>query len=198
LNEDDLTGDAWIPEKAHFVATPDGLRAEASPPRTQSGAARALWTARQRSALLNHAIIRLQSFVEATRNAPPLFFASAAARPSTDQRATVSDTRIVAELAATRGAYDGHVTFLFLSPFDPKAPDVPSRVEGVFTDACRANGWSCVALRSGYAAFAARHAAPYGFPNSGFNVGHMNPEGHRLAADLLAGELRRLRADALL
>jgi GDSL-like lipase/acylhydrolase family protein len=197
LNEEDLTGDAWTADKAHFVEQGGHLEAVPVPLRTQSAIARLLWRARQSSALLNYAIIRVQSFAQAAGQASPLFSATEP-RPVAPPVRRFDADAIHAELAAMAGAYDGRVTFLLLPPLNFAAPTARGPVEQAFATACRNEGWSCVDLRSGYPDFAARRVSPFGFSNSTFNVGHMNPAGHGLAADLLTVELRRLHADALL
>jgi lysophospholipase L1-like esterase len=196
LNEDDLTGDAWSPDKAHFVVQGDRLVAEPGAPRTQSALGRSVWRMRQSSALLHYGIIRVQEFADATRHAPPLFFATEHVTASATR--AFDDAAIAAELEAMVTAYGGHVTFMLLPTFDPLHAGVVDSVEMAFASACRQNTWSCVNLRAGYTWFAVRHLSPFGFANSSFNVGHMNVLGHRLAARLLAKELRRLWVHALL
>lgn len=197
LNEEDLTGDAWRADKAHFSFEHGRLVANPAPPKAQSAIARFVWSARQRSALLNYGIIRLQQFARAFDTAPPLFSA-AGPRPADGEPCSYADVDVAAQLGAVATAYRDRVTFLLLLPFDPFVPMRRTSVEEAFRTACRFHGWSCLSLRSEYDRFAAEHTSPYGFPNSGFNVGHMNPLGHKVAADLLARELRRLHTDALL
>ncbi len=196
LNEDDLTGDAWSPEKTHFTGADGRLVANPAPARTQSTLARIAWRVRQTSALFNYGVIRFQQFARAADEAPPLFSATSG-RPSRSSPAYTPED-IAAELDAVATAYRGRVTFLLLPTFDPDHPSNQTPTEEAYRSACAQHAWSCLSLRDGFERFAVERASPYGFPNSGFNVGHMNPRGHRLAAELLTRELRALHADALL
>ena len=74
---------------------------------------------------------------------------------------------------------------------------VNSETETRFEAHCREASLSCATLRPGYPEFAGRGLSPFGFGNSGFNSGHLNEEGHRLAADVLSAELERLASRGL-
>ena len=63
---------------------------------------------------------------------------------------------------------------------------------------CASASLSCVNLRSGYPELVSRALSPFGFPNTRFNEGHLNPLGHALAARVLFEELKRLSANGLL
>jgi hypothetical protein len=102
-----------------------------------------------------------------------------------------SDYPIEAALDELVNAFDGRLTILFLSAFDPDAPDKPTDVELEVMRFCE-HATSCVFARKAWPDFARRHATPFGFPNRGWNYGHPNVEGHRAIGALLADELARL------
>jgi hypothetical protein len=56
---------------------------------------------------------------------------------------------------------------------------------------CRERGVSCVSSRARYLDFQRRGTAPFGFPTTSFNIGHLNPEGHEAFAEVLAEEMKR-------
>jgi hypothetical protein len=152
---------------------------------------------RNASALVNYAIVRAREFGAATADEPPLFRAGSLVRKSAAPPR--DDDTMVAILASLVKAYDGRVTLLLLPGFDLRAPGaVTSQAERVFARTCAARALSCANLRDAFPAFAARFEAPYGFPNSAWNYGHMNEAGHAAAAALLDAELARLRARDLL
>ena len=194
LRDDDFRGDSWVTDKPHFVRSDaEHLTAIDPTEEQEAGVASALRWLRQRSALLNYGVIRGQAFAQATGTAKPLFRVEApAVAPTREPVIQVED-----ELDAVMAAHGGRATVLYLAAFDPRAPLVPTAIEQRVTARCRARGWSCVNLRQGFPEFATTHSAPYGFPNTGFNVGHMNAAGHSLAGDLLADELARVHRDGL-
>jgi hypothetical protein len=89
------------------------------------------------------------------------------------------------------------VTFLILPPLEWRAPTREADGESRIRVHCGIRGLSCASLRVGYPNLVARGVSPFGFDNGRFNSGHLNEEGHRLAADLLAAELERVLADEL-
>lgn len=99
---------------------------------------------------------------------------------------------IAAELELLQQTWHGRVTLLLLTSFNPLGPARLGPAEERIAASARELGLSIVRLDQGFAALPPA-AAPYGFDNLlGFNSGHMNRWGHRLAADLLAVELRRI------
>jgi hypothetical protein len=200
LRDEDLGSGAWMEGTSHFVNGVDNsVSAVFMPP-----ARHQLWdrlrALRTHSALVDYACIRLREFAEAFGREPPLFHATAvtaqAAHPPDDRAPRYP---ITAELRSLHEAYDGRVTFLYLPDFDLRHPATPaSGIEQQVEALCHEQHWSCVNLRTVYARFAARYEAPFGFANSGFNLGHLNAAGHRAAADLLHAELLQLPTHDLL
>jgi hypothetical protein len=60
------------------------------------------------------------------------------------------------ELKLLESAYEGRVTILYVTQFDPHAPDKPTPVEQRILEMCRTHHWSCVTSRKNYAAIAAQ------------------------------------------
>lgn len=162
------------------------------PPRT-SRMNRHLTPVRQHSALANLATRRLKELGALAAQEPPLFRGGHARRPALAPPAWP----VAAELDAVADGFAGRVTFLFLPDFDPHDPAAAGETERRFDAACVERGWSCVNLRAAFPAFAARHEAPSGFPNTRFNWGHLNEAGHVAAGERVGAELRRLRALAV-
>jgi hypothetical protein len=184
----DFAEDAFNASKTHFDSH---LNVVIVPPRfgRVSGALK-VW--RDRSALLDNAIARWQLY-RAAAKMPPLFRAADAETSSAAPRRQPDETWPVAdEMRLIRRAYGERVTFLFIPPLE-----APSAVESQFLAACAADRSSCVDFRTTFAAFRARGAAPFGFPNSRFGVGHLNAGGHAAVAQILEIELERLRARGL-
>lgn len=205
LRKKDLAVDAWDPSKAHFSMDRNDHRllVEDPPPPHFEEARDSLWKQRVRSVpimLVQLGLVRFQEYLAGARAEPPLFRAGDSgevpleAGPGDDSRYPVEE-----ELDLMARSYGGRVTYLFLPPFDPEDPATPEAgVEARFDDHCARSGLSCVNLRSTYPGFAQRRKSPYGFPNTAYNAGHMNPEGHRAAASQLLSELSRLHSLGLL
>jgi hypothetical protein len=125
---------------------------------------------------------------------PPLFAAGSSPRAATKMPGEVIDAHPVAALLdALHRAYEERVTLFYVPSFDPERPSEPAtRTEAFVAERCREQGWSCVSLRSAYPDFARRREAPFGFPNTNWNQGHLNSAGHAAAGELLADEMVRL------
>jgi len=205
LRKRDLASDAWDPGKAHFsVDQVDHRLIVDSPPPPQFEEARDNpWKQRVRSLpsmLLHLGLVRFQEFLAGARAEPPLFRAGDSVEVSLEARSR-DDARypVEEELDVMAKSYGGRVTYLFLPVFDPEHPEATEAgVEQRFEEHCARSGLSCVNLRRVYAEFAKRRRSPYGFPNTAYNAGHMNPEGHRAAAAELLSELSRLHSLGLL
>jgi hypothetical protein len=191
LSPPDLAEEAFDPARTHFDSELRVTRvvAQSHPGRFFS----LLEPLRRYSDAVDYAIARQNAYREAARM-PPLFRAADAdARPKAPP-VTPAAWPVAAEISHLRAAYDGRVTFFFLSP-PIDAPVTP--VERTFMATCSAEGLSCVNMRTTYDDFRRRGDAPFGFPNSKFGEGHMNVRGHAAAAALLATELERLRERGL-
>jgi hypothetical protein len=190
----DLGDDAFDPKKTHFVRDAAGGVAVVPVPRTVSSWNRFLAPLRRTSAFASFANVRLLEFAGAAREEAPLFRATRRA-PAAEP---AEPYPIVAELDAMAAAYGGRVTFLFLPVYETRRPNRIGETEALVASTCALRGWSCVSLRAAFPEFTARGASPFGFPNSQFNLGHMNEAGHDATAALLEAELRRLIARDLL
>lgn len=194
LRQAGLEGNAFQEGGTHFrITDAGGVEVVEVPPRV-SRWNRELSRVRRESALASLATTRLKEFARAAAAEPPLFRGGHA--PAATSPAPVAYP-VAAELEAVADAFGGRITFFFIPAFDPLDPVTPGATERVFDATCAARGWSCVNLRATFPAFAARHEAPAGFPNTRFNWGHMNEAGHVAAGELLGAELRRLRALAV-
>ena len=100
-----------------------------------------------------------------------------------------------------RAAYDDRLTVLSLPYIDFKADAAPtindSPIRQRFLAYCRKTGMSCVEPSESFLAMGRQNRSPFGFTNTRFNYGHMNPAGHALVGEELARELARLKAHAV-
>ena len=195
LRPPDLEDDAFDTRKTHFVR--DAAGGVSVVPVSRTGVSRwnrVLAPLRRNSALASFATVRAFEFAAAARAEAPLFRATRRAAEPPPPAAYP----VVAELDALAAAYGGRVTFLFLPVYETRRPTHVGETEQIVADTCTARGWSCVSLRAAFPGFTARNASPFGFPNSQYNVGHMNEAGHDATAVLLEAELRRVVARDLL
>ena len=193
LRAPDLEGDAFDPSKTHFDEGSDGRLTVVPVVQPISRFNRMLAPVRRESALVGFATVRLREFRSAAADEPTLFRATRRRAPPPPRAWPVG-----AQLAAMADAFDGRVTFLFLPDYDARDPRHVDAIEGTVAAACAAHAWSCASLRDAFPAFAAARTAPYGFPNSAFDSGHMNAAGHAAAAAVLETELRRALSRDLL
>lgn len=201
LRESDLGADAWSDRRAHFRRAPDGLLEVVGAPREQNPLWTALHPLRTRSTLVQYGPVRALEFAAAFRREPPLFRAASAPVEELDEE-TAPQKRaypILDELDLLNEAYGGRLTLLYVAPFDPAHLEAPATgAEADVMRHCRERGWSCVNTREAWPEFAARHEAPFGFPATGYNRGHLNAGGHHAAAALLAAEIERLSSEGRL
>lgn len=193
IRDDDVTDAAWRPGgQAVLERGPDGAIVGRFEPKQPSAAGRLLQALSAFVAMPSYAIVRTRQFLEAWRAEPPLF-RGASAGPKPVAMPPPRDAYPVEEtLDRLAAAFDGHVTFLWLPDYEPeRSGGTGSETEMRVMAACRERGLSCVNLRDAFPAFRARHEAPYGFPNTAWNVGHLNAAGHRAAGELLAEELSK-------
>lgn len=151
---------------------------------------------KQPSKLLRYGYIRMHQLLGATRREPPLFRAGSAAAPARYTAKVSTEYPVEEQIRLVAATYENRVTFLYLPVLDPRSPAVETDVEKRFRKVCAADGLSCVDIRSTYPVLLQQGKSPFGFPNTGFNQGHMNALGHRLAGEALGAELVRLRRNA--
>jgi lysophospholipase L1-like esterase len=191
LNADDLGRDAFLPDKVHFREDGNALKLVVPAWRSYGWITRILGNLRERSALINYAVGRID-IARQMPSGPPWFRAGSASKAPVAAAAQVSYP-IEAELKQMQAAYGNRITFLFLPLFDK-----PVEKEEIRFDLyCRTANVSCVNFRASFDEFRRNGTAPCGFPNSRFAGGHLNPAGHAAVARLLASELRRLQQNGL-
>ena len=198
LMPDDLGALAWAPGRSHFAYDENGRLVARAHPVSDGGRLQALLSPFvNRTMLLVYGTYRIEEFKNAAAAEPPLFrAASSAAAPATT--AARDSHPIEAELDLIAASYDRRVTFLFIPAFDFQSPlAFSTSTEARFDAHCRQGSLSCVSLRPGYPELVRRGLSPFGFGNTAFNGGHLNEDGHRLAADVLAAELERLASSGL-
>jgi hypothetical protein len=189
----DFGPEAWQASKTHFQRRCPACPVEAVwiPPAPDSAARLAGRRLRNQSAFVGFAMQRAQELAGAT---PPDKPAAPAEAPAAMRRTGVVDADVADELRLLADAYRGRLTLLLLGRFDPAAPGRSSAEEAAIERAARALGLSLACSRDEYEALAERGTAPYGFPSSSLNSGHLNAAGHAAAARVLTRELLRLHA----
>ncbi len=206
VQQQDFTEDAWKTNKsvksaAYFTRDTGSselrLVAPAAEPKKEKDIVRrTMDRARNAVALFQFALRRVEELTLWVKREPPLFRAPVPKPP----RATTNEEGwrafpVAEELDWLKKAYDGRVSLLYLSEFDPAHPGTPTPFESYLADLCAKRGIGFAATSTKYASLAGTGEAPFGFPNSNFNRGHMNVVGHRLAAAALSDELKRVCAE---
>jgi len=191
LRLDDLTTDCRQPSRTHFTDRNGHLTIEVVQPR-MGRVSRWLAVVRRASALVDVAIARAGAFRAASR-LPPMF-RGGASEAAQGVRPPEVDYPIEEELAMLASAWSGRLTIALVPDSSQDAGPIERRA----IDYCRRNGVSIVDLRDVFLQFERAQSSPFGFPNSQYGFGHLNAEGHRALAGLLASELKGLRARGLL
>jgi lysophospholipase L1-like esterase len=204
LRSSDLTFDAWEPGKTHFLRAQgdQDLKVEGGPPHFQEVRDNP-WKQRLRSIpsmIVYHGLGRFGEFWDGALAEPPLFRAGSVDGNMPGSGAQTDESYpIEQEMDLMTRSYGGRVTYLFLPHFDPQRPLTPeSSVERRFEEHCTRNDLSCVNLHRAFPEFVKHGRSPYGFPNTAYNSGHMNAEGHRAIAAELFPVLSRLHTLGLL
>jgi len=202
LIPEDLGAPAWVPGRSHFAYDEEGRLVAKAPPVSAGGRLQVFLSPFvNRVMLLVYGSYRYAEFKDAAAVEPPLFRAASidpAPPPATTAAAAGTTYPVEAELDLIAASYDRRLTFLFVPSLDftsPLAATTPT--EERFEAYCRSASVGCVSLRPAYPDLVRRGLSPFGFGNSAFNTGHLNEEGHRLAADVLSAELRRLASRGL-
>jgi hypothetical protein len=191
LNTDDLGPDAFRPDQVHFRENGGRLTPVVPAPYAYGRITRILGFIRERSALTNYAIARLD-IARSGANGPRFFRAGFENTPHAPA-APAKEYPVERELDVLRAAYKNRVTFLFLPLFN-----VPEgREEARFERYCRETHMRCVNFRASFEEFRRAGTAPYGFPNSRFGGGHLNAAGHAAVARQLVTEIRSLQQNGL-
>jgi hypothetical protein len=197
LRADDLAADAHDPGKTHFARDADGkVTTVVHEPRSASGLKDKVWNSP--SILVRYVFYRLNEFAKESAKEPPLF-QGGQGEPAPAWLSYSLTVSVEEALEQMRIAYDGRLTIVNL----PYVELMPARI--VEFDAtrrlfeyCARTGLSCVEPTEEFLALGRAYKAPYGFTNSTFNFGHMNADGHKAVATVLARELQRLRDNGLL
>jgi lysophospholipase L1-like esterase len=190
VQEPDFKEDAWSPTKQKRVAffrldlekrlnivSPDFS------PKHNGGLLRVLVrTLREHSALAQFSARRIEEFIAWVEHERPLFVGEVRARSQATPLRV--DYCIEEQVQMLKEKFGGRVTVLFLSPFDPRDRKTLTPFENQLRRLCEQEGVSFASLSCYYSTqHVPPHRSPFGFSNSGFNQGHMNPLGHRLAAE---------------
>jgi lysophospholipase L1-like esterase len=196
FDDDDLVK-ALSPLETHFVRDAPGAPLRIQKLTLGHGGSLRLRTRvlRAKSALIQRLVLQAMGFADEWRRWRPFHAEGVQPRPNpvAGAQPPVED-----ELAALAQAYGNRITFLYMAVFDPAHPEATSEIERQVEEVCARRGFSLVNIRRFFPEFAGGGTSPYGLPNAGFNVGHLNPGGHDAVARELARELERLSGHGLL
>lgn len=195
LTDQDVTTDAWDEHKNHFELEGLQLRVVRVPPREPRGALRALHQLRRQSSLLDYTVVRLGELWHVAKREAPLFRAADVAHGEGAAKSEERSFPVEAELDALIDACGGRLSLLWLSSFDPATPAQPTSVEARVATHAASRNIAFTATRGRFGELGER--APFGFADSGYNQGHLNVHGHRIAGALLAEELLRRGVDGV-
>ena len=192
----DFTTDAWATAKSHFrQACPTcAIEVVKTGPRPEGPARRAYTWLTNRSALIGFTFFSWQTHLDVSRDGAARAKGGAASATS----GRIGTFPVREELRMLADAYDGRLTVLLLGSFDPACPERETDLETAIRRAAGEFGISLARTRDEYAFMAERGVAPYGFPNTSLNSGHMNGAGHAAAARVLRKELLRLHGEGQL
>jgi hypothetical protein len=181
VKDNDFTNDAFDPrDRSHFEMTGGALRLV---PMVSPPVNRLDFQLEQRCMLLT--LLHLRA-AELRRSGKEMLRPHASAVTEPEPNYPVEE--IVDLLAST---YGGRMTIALVASYDPKEPSEATDVERRVLGHCRLRGYSCVSSREAYPEFQRQGTAPFGFPTTAFNVGHLNAEGHEAFAEIIAPEIRR-------
>ena len=197
LRDEDLTKEAWAVERfPRFETNSDGkgihlvLQKQGKEP--HSKLYQAYPQLYQHVAFPIYLIERFMLFRMMFKKEAPLFKAGYLHSSSAMEEPGLSAYPLAQEIELVRDAYEGRLTILYLAPYDPRAPMIASPMEIELHKSCKQHGINFVTTRSLHDRFKSRSISPFGFPNSNFNVGHCNREGHQAIADLLVEEIHKM------
>jgi hypothetical protein len=154
---------------------------------------------------------RAREFSKWVNNEPPWFHASTQTSvknkavqnlgfPSAAAALDVSDgsvsksagLMISQQLDLLKECWHGRLTLLLLTSYNPLGPSELCPEEKQIDTLAREKGIGIVRLDEAFNRLPPG-VSPYGFDNlSGYNTGHMNSVGHKIAAELLSDELKRI------
>lgn len=134
---------------------------------------------RGRSALVQNAYLQYKGLREMASAWHP-FTATPPPRTERARSYPVAD-----EMLLTRDAFAGRVTLLHLGV----SGSTVSPTERLFRATCEQRALSCITTREQLAELRATGTPPQGFPNSGWDVGHLNQHGHRTVAAVLVDRI---------
>lgn len=178
LTDDDLGESAWARGGSHFELV-GGELATRRPP-VRHAKKDLLRPIRNNSALLQNAFLQYRGLLDMAAAWHP--FHANPPRP----RAAAADPSypVAAELRLVYDSFAGRVTFVHLGI------STPSPVETEFRAACATEHWHCITTREQLERLRASGVPPQGFPNSGWDKGHLNAWGHRVVGETIAAGLR--------
>jgi hypothetical protein len=198
LNGEDLTADMFATSGSYFCVGAKGepLKLERVPLDSGGSALRKAWRAtKSSSALVQRASLQGVGFLGEMKTT---HFFRAEARPITAPPLRASDYPIAQAIDLLFRAYRDRLSIVFLADYSESSPASVSDVEHAVLQACRARQRSCVSTRDENQQFVGTGDVPYGHPNVGRNVGHLNTRGHEAVANTIAAELMRLRKSGIL
>lgn len=202
VRDPDFLGDAWLPHRRHFVQkgqalTVSGDDPNAPVPLPPSGLDLFLIELPYRlelGNLWNLYITRKYDWLRRWEAQPPLFQAS----QPTPEPPSPPKRPLEQELLALAQAYQGRLSLLYLPAFAAPQGKLGSSVQARIGELCRIHGIDYVDLGEQFTDLVQQGHAPFGFPNTRYNDGHLNPRGHAAVSRALIRALQRLHQRGVL
>jgi hypothetical protein len=180
VNDDDFEASAWSKTNTHFVRTGETL--EVRPAVQHRGRFDfVMKPLRGESAAVQNGFLQYKGLLQMAAAWRP-FRAEAQIRKASPVK---RDYPVAEELALAQAAFGGRVTFVHLGV----GATTVTPTEAKFRKACEEQRLSCITTREQLAALRRRGIPAQGFPNSGWDTGHLNPWGHEVVAQAIARAL---------
>lgn len=179
INDDDFEKSAWSKANTHFVRT-DGkleVRPAVEQPGRFDGVMKPL---RGESAAVQNGFLQYKGLLQMAAAWRPFRAEPLAAKQQNKREYPVAE-----ELALAQAVFAGRVTFVHLGV----GASAVTATEAAFRSACEQQQLSCVTTREQLASLRRGGVPPQGFPNSGWDTGHLNPWGHEVVAQSIARAL---------
>jgi hypothetical protein len=179
LNDEDFEASTWSKANTHFVEVGDELSVQ--PALEARGRFDAVMKPLQgNSAAVQNAFLQYKGLLQMAATWRPFRAEAPSSKPKKRRHYPVSK-----ELALAHEVLGERVTYVHLGV---GGSDI-TPTEAQFREACATQQLRCVTTREALAALRRSGAPPQGFPNSGWDTGHLSPWGHREVARLIARAL---------
>lgn len=179
FTDDDLGPASWTKSGTHFVREQGSVRVR-RPAAAGSASKDALKPIRLHSAAVQNAYLQYKGFLEMAKGWHPFRATPPPRKPPPTKHYPVADALKLAD-----SVFAGRVTFVHLGV----GGSAVTPLERQFRAACAELNLHCMTTREAFVELRRSGKVPQGFPNTGWDVGHLNPWGHRVVAEVIGRAL---------